>query len=575
MRSRISIVAILICCSLFAAACDARAEESAAQRDQRMEWWREAKFGMFIHWGVYAVPAGTYEGKQIGGIGEWIQHQARIPVATYKDYAHQFNPVKFDPQAWAELAKDAGMRYMVITSKHHDGFALYDSAATDWDVVDATPYGKGLLAPLAAAARDAGLKFGLYYSQAQDWNHPGGAKAGLDEGDGWDPQHKGSFDDYLAEIAVPQTKEILEQFHPDVLWWDTPVWMTRERAQPLHELLALQPQIITNNRLGGGFAGDTETPEQHIPATGFADRDWETCMTLNDTWGYKSYDHNWKSTKTIITNLVDIVSKGGNYLLNVGPTAEGEIPQESIDRLHEVGAWMAVNGDAIYGTTASPCRKPAWGRLTHKGDRVFLHVFDWPQDGRLTLPLRVETSGCRLLADPDREFAVAQTEEGLEIHVTGDAVDPICTVIEMNIASEPQEVFQYVEPDATGALTLAAADAALTGGVQLESIGGQNNLGYWTDRGDSVAWRGVLTRGGAYDVIATTGSFAPATLQLSVGDSQAELHVAATGGYDRFAETQAGAIQIEQPGRYEITLQPAGDDWQPINLRSLKLVPTK
>jgi alpha-L-fucosidase len=202
-----------------------------------MEWWRDAKFGMFIHWGVYSVPAGTYHGEKVGGIGEWIMLRAEIPVDEYRGYAKRFDPVKYDPEAWAKLAKQAGMRYVVITSKHHDGFALYDSAVTEWDIADATPYGRGLLEPLASAVRTQGLKFGLYYSQAQDWTHPGGAKASRAEGEGWDEVHKGDFDSYLQSIAIPQTKEILAQFHPDVLWWDTPIWMTAERAAPLHALL--------------------------------------------------------------------------------------------------------------------------------------------------------------------------------------------------------------------------------------------------------------------------------------------------------------------------------------------------
>ena len=273
-------------------------EETREQRNARMQWWREARFGMFIHWGVYAVPAGTYKGKQIDGIGEWIMRQAEIPVTEYRAFARQFNPVKYDPEAWAALAAEAGMKYMVITSKHHDGFALFPSEVTDWDVADATPYGKDLIGPLAAAARRNGLKFGLYYSQAQDWTNPGGAKAGLEDGQGWCEQHKGKFDDYLKTIAVPQTREILTRYKPDILWWDTPYLMTRERADLLRPLLNLQPGIIANNRLGGDYAGDTDTPEQHIPETGMPGRDWETCMTMNDTWGYKSYDNNWKNPET-------------------------------------------------------------------------------------------------------------------------------------------------------------------------------------------------------------------------------------------------------------------------------------
>jgi len=313
--------------------------ETAEQRNARMQWWREARFGLFIHWGVYAVPAGTYRGERIDGIGEWIMRNAKIPVAEYKSYAQDFNPVNYDPKAWVKMAKDAGMRYIVITSKHHDGFALFDSKVTDWDVVDASPYGKDLLKPLVEEAKKQGMKIGFYYSQAQDWTHPGGAKSGYEEGEYWDEAHAGSFDDYLKEIAYPQVKEILAGYDVDILWWDTPRWMNKERAELLRPLISLRPGLITNNRLGGGYTGDLETPEQHIPATGIEGRDWEVCMTMNHTWGYKSYDDDWKSTEDLLHKLIDIASKGGNFLLNVGPKPDGTIPQASIDRLAEIGRY--------------------------------------------------------------------------------------------------------------------------------------------------------------------------------------------------------------------------------------------
>ncbi len=417
------------------------ANESKESRDARMAWWREAKFGMFIHWGVYAVPAGTYKDKKIGGIGEWIMRNAQIPLADYQAFARQFNPVKYDPAAWARTAKDAGMRYMVITSKHHDGFTLFPSKASKWNIVDATPYGKDLIGPLAKAARSEGLKFGLYYSQAQDWTNPGGAKAGMGDGQGWDEGHKGSFDKYIDDVCVPQVKEILTTYQPDILWWDTPHLMTKERADKLAPLLALKPGIIHNNRLGGGYSGDTETPEQHIPATGFPGRDWETCMTMNDTWGFKSYDNNWKSVKTLLTNLVDIVSKGGNYLLNVGPTAEGEIPQPSIERLQEVGKWMKTNGAAIYGTTASVFAKLPWGRCTVKnadgGTTLYLHVLDWPKDGKLLVPgLKNKPLSASLLAGGAAVPCTAGAD-GVTLTVPATAPDANVSVIALKIEGAP------------------------------------------------------------------------------------------------------------------------------------------
>ena len=209
-----------------------RSEESGLERNARMDWWREARFGMFIHWGVYSVPAGVYKGQNIDGIGEWILDRADIPVPEYKTYAGRFNPVKYDADAWVRLAKEAGMKYIVITSKHHDGFALFDSKVTDWDVVDATPYGKDLLRPLAEACRKHDMKLGFYYSQAQDWCHEGGARRCKLEGIDWEPRNDRLFDDYLNRIAVEQVREILSNYGPvDVLWWDTPAKMTDKRGE--------------------------------------------------------------------------------------------------------------------------------------------------------------------------------------------------------------------------------------------------------------------------------------------------------------------------------------------------------
>jgi len=424
-------------------------KQNTSQPADKMQWWKDAKFGMFIHWGVYSVPAGVYKGHKVKGIGEWIMNRGKIPVAEYREYAKSFNPVKYDPETWVKLAKEAGMKYMVITSKHHDGFGMFDSKVTDWDIVDATPYQKDVLAPLVKACRKQGMHIGFYYSQAQDWNHPGGAafrvlaRAGWEnpdsaridkytaEHDGhWDPAQLGSFDEYLDKIAVPQVKEILSNYGPiDILWWDTPKNMTPERAKKFLPIIAKYPKLITNNRLGGGIKGDLETPEQYIPATGFPGRNWEVCMTMNDTWGYKSWDHNWKSGKDLLLKLSEIVSKGGNFLLNVGPTSEGLIPQASIDRLRYVGRWMKKNSEAIYGTTANPFSWLPWGRATLKGNKLYLHVYDWPRDGMLKLPLRNKVNKAYLLVDPENQLKVESNKEHVEISVPAEAPDSVISIV--------------------------------------------------------------------------------------------------------------------------------------------------
>jgi alpha-L-fucosidase len=419
---------------------DPYAAETKAERDSRMQWWREARFGMFIHWGVYSVPAGVYDGQRVDGIGEWIMFNGKVPVARYREYAKQFNPVKYDPEQWVRLAKAAGMKYIVITSKHHDGFALFDSQASDWNVVKATPYGRDLLKPLAEACRKYGIKLGFYYSQAQDWNNKGGGVCG----EHWDKAQDGDMDEYLRRVAVPQVREILSNYGPvSVLWWDTPCGMTRERAELLLPLLKLQPGIVYNNRLGGGFQGDTETPEQEIPATGIAGRDWETCMTMNDTWGFKSYDANWKSADMLLHNLIDIASKGGNYLLNVGPTSEGLIPEPSVERLQVIGRWMQTNGESIHDTQASPFQALRWGRCTQKaiagGTRLYLHVFDWPEDGRLVVDgLLNQPRRAYLLKDASQAaLPVRRQEDAIVISVPTVLPEGPATVVALEIEGHP------------------------------------------------------------------------------------------------------------------------------------------
>lgn len=428
---------------------------------ERLQWWHEAKFGMFIHWGVYSLWAGNYHGhEQARGGAEWIMNRCKIPVAEYQEKAKEFNPVNYNPDAWVRMAKEAGMKYLIITAKHHDGFALFDSKASKWDVVDATPYAKDLLKPLSEACKKYDIKLGFYYSQAQDWNNPGGSaarklmKEGWPNPDStkidqyttehrghWDPaQETASFDDYIDRVSVPQVHELLSNYgEVSVLWWDTPTNMTDEAAQKLKNQLELQPNIITNDRLKRpNFPGDTKTPEQKIPdQEELAGQNWETCMTMNRTWGYRTSDTNWKSTETLIRNLVDIVSKGGNYLLNIGPKPDGTFPDASIDRLKEIGKWMDVNGESVWKTQASPFGLLSWGRCSQKEEKgktiLYFSVFDWPTDGKLVVPgLKNKVVKASLLATGKKVQASA-TKEGLVLNVPQTAPDAIATVLKVEV----------------------------------------------------------------------------------------------------------------------------------------------
>ncbi len=341
-------------------------EESKESFDQRMEWWRDDRFGMFIHWGVYAVPAGIYNNKEVkGDNGEWIMNNAQIPVKEYEKFAKQFDPVKFDANEWAKTVKDAGMKYVVITSKHHDGFGLWDSKVSDYDIVDFAPYGKDILKALSKACKEQGIKFGLYYSII-DWHHSEAQALNAPNYNDWeDLKANPKFPSYLENYMKPQLKELIENYDPEIIWFDGE-WIpdfTHEQGLELYQYVrSLKPSIIINNRVDKGrsgmqgmnkgdkkYAGDFGTPEQEILETS-STLDWESCMTMNDTWGYKKNDHNWKSAQDLLHNLIDVTAKGGNYLLNVGPTAEGLIPAPSVERLNQIGQWLKINSKAIYGT---------------------------------------------------------------------------------------------------------------------------------------------------------------------------------------------------------------------------------
>ncbi len=578
------LLGVLVCCSSLPAAEDAPAKETPAQRDARMKWWREARFGMFIHWGVYSVPAGTYNGKQIPGIGEWIMNSGKIPTAEYQKYAKEFNPVKYNAEEWVKLAKEAGMKYIVITSKHHDGFAMFDSKASDWNIVKATPFKRDPLKELSAACQKEGIKLGFYYSQAQDWNNPGGAAAGGH----WDKAQDGSMDEYIDKVAVPQVKEILSNYGPiSVLWWDTPYDMTKERAEKFLPIVKkLRPNIIMNNRLGGGFEGDSETPEQFIPATGFPGRDWETCMTMNDTWGYKSYDHDWKSAETLIRNLVDIASKGGNYLLNVGPTSEGLIPGPSVERLKEIGKWMKVNGESIYATTASPFKKLSWGRCTKKlhdgGATLYLQVFDWPTDGKLVVPgLKNKVQKAYLLADAEKKNLTVSTVystigDEKAVAVGPAAPDKICSVVVLEVQGDLNVETPLPTQDASGKITLNAADAVCSGEeVKTEERDGQTNIGFWTNPEDSIQWEFKVTKPGKFTVSAEIAAPESGRFEVRVGTEKLDATAPKTGDYGKFQKVTPGELTISATGKNALTVKPVADGWHPMNLRSITLSPAK
>lgn len=576
---------LLFCCSVLFS-CDQTKRESRSPeetaRDQRMAWWREARFGMFIHWGLYAIPAGEWKGEEVPGISEWVMARAAIPVSEYEQLAAQFNPKQFNADAWVKLARDAGMKYIVITAKHHDGFAMFDSDASLYNVTDATPFGRDPLKELAEACRKYQMKLGVYYSQAQDWHEPGGTYFNMEEGKPhWDPAlPREPLMKYIEEKAVPQVKEILSKYGDiAVIWWDTPIGMTEEAAKKLKEVTDQYPNLIMNNRLYRPWPGDFSTPEQHIPPASPGD-DWEVCMTMNTSWGFKRNDQNWKSSQTLIRMLVDIASKGGNLLLNVGPDATGQIPDSSVFRLQEIGHWMEKNGESIYGTVAGPFFKLPWGRCTQKIKNqetiLYLHVFEWPKDQTLRVPgISARIKDVYLVSNPKQKFGFLFEDGDLLIRTPNATFDPVNTVIAVK-ARGKVKIASNMPVLQAGKVLLTADFADLHNpgyGIQA-AVTGKGTAAYltrWDDSRARLEWLFNTSEKGIFQCFAQVKSAGENRIRIKAGTHKpVELVVPATDG--EWSRQLLGEIKLDTTGVTLFDLRPVQENWTGFELGTVELV---
>jgi alpha-L-fucosidase len=571
-----------------------------------MTWWRDARFGMFIHWGLYAIPAGEWNGKRIPGAAEWIMNRGRIPVREYEKLAEQFNPFEFDAGAIAGLARDAGMKYLVITSKHHDGFALFKSKASSYNVVDATPFKRDIIGELAATCDRTGIRFGVYYSQAQDWHHPDAAGNTWD----WPDESQKDFGRFLDELVYPQVDELLSNYgRMSVLWFDTPVKITEDQSRELLAFVrAKQPQCIVNSRLGPGGGSEwgdfVSLRDNEVPTMPLAENG-ETCATLNGTWGYSRFDTTWKTPAQVARLMSDVAAKNANYLLNIGPDALGRVPEQSAHILREVGAWLQTNGEAIYNTQPTPFPVNFdWGAVTRRTNKLYFHIYDRNVRELKVVALGNKATGARFLDAPDTTCPVRQTpinadgsliETTIETGPIGDT-EPH-RVLALEIEGEADVTPGIVQqPDGSIVLeSLVAIDRA-TGEPIAPATMARGAVARSLEEGVCLSWEFEVLRPGTYAIAAdcATSRYTDHA-GIEVVDTGHEIVVDVNGqtlpavihedsrqpirgnAHWLCITSAIGTVHFDGPGAQTLTLQVNKvnlDQGGGLILRNLKLTPT-
>ena len=563
-------VALLLASHLLAA------RPTAPTPEERITWFRHDKFGMFIHLGPYSALAGEWRGHQIpvGTEAEWIMQRLNIPVGEYREMAHSFNPQKFNAAEWVALAKSTGMKYVILTTKHHDGFAMYHSHVSQYNISEWTGFQRDPLAELAAECRKAGLRLGVYYSHREDWDHPDGY------GNNWDyDRDRKQFSRYLEEKSKPQVREILSGYGPiSVIWFDRGMDTPEHAAEFVDLVRKLQPQCLINGRVGNygqDLMGDYQNLGDNGMPPGGLDEYWETPQTLNGTWGYSKFDQEWKTPAFVIQRLVEIASKGGNYLLNIGPRGDGSLPEASVAVLHAVGNWMQKNGDSIYGTSACPI-EPIWGRCTVKNDRLYLHVFHWPADGVLRVSgLNSEARVVYPLLAPDRRLTVRRDHGVTLVDLPREPRDENDTVFVLETVGPPRVEPTIITQGSDIPFELDYMTAQTSGrAAKRFNRDGKFHISKWMGPGDTASWRLLVSQTGIYKVkvryAAPTSwqgtSFSvtiggPLPVQIpssggSIGDQSLKAKVEATGEWFVYKTFELGDIHIDKAGQYTLTIRP-------------------
>lgn len=541
--------------------------------NKRMQWFEDARFGMFIHWGVYSPLACTWDGKRYNGYGEHIQRMARIPVEVYKkEVAGKFNPQEFDAEEWIRIAKETGMKYFIITSKHHDGFAMYDSKVSDYNIVKATPFGRDPMKELRDACRKAGIKFGFYYSHAFDWgekigvgndwdyDNPGGDK--LLGGRNWWETRKEFIPiarKYVDEKALPQIKELIDNYDPDIMWFDTPHKLPQEECIRIVKFTRdAKPDIIINGRAIAGFDcyDYYNTNDCPYEFSNYGDNYWEGIPTTNNSYAYNENDNDYKPASFFIRLTVKAAARGGNILMNIGPMGNGKFSAPDREILKGIANWWKVNGDAsICGTQATPLTVQSWGESTRKGNNLYLHVFDWPKDGKLCVGgLLTDVKRAYLLSNPQKSLKHARNGKDVWVDVPTACPDTINSVVVLECASDlkvdsRRRISTTQEADCLRTFDAQLVGGARYGGEEVEAHCVQN----MKQKGDGVVWPVRLDKPTTYEVSIAYVAPAPKYKDEMVeGDAGKELRKASSGA--------GGVYSISLGGKRLVKKVSTGDD---------------